>query len=317
MRTMDSDGRSTADYIRSVYDLLMSQGEGVRRDGDRSDISSDESDDEPGDERRKWSRQPLSETSLAIAKVWLAKARKRQTFALLVEGIIQNNMTSACALCNSPPSGGGGIDGRKLTVSLATAGEVNVHAIDELIVGFEEIYGLSNRDENLWKAYFRSNAKYVTTCDKCTVSKIQYHESSRHMKTNSFVAASMHGKERQQTRAVDISSDEDDNEKNNGEARFEAIRITHNSPVGRMMSKWLTSARNKMGGIDFFPKEEAKSYVESYLESLRRSKMRENKEYDGYITVGGAALHGTGGSDATTTMDNSTVHARNQKVVLQ
>ncbi len=310
MRTGDLNGRSTEDYVRSVYNLLTSQGEGIRRDGDRSDISSDESN-ESGDERRKWSRQPLSRTCRGIANVWLTKARKRLTFSLLVEGITQNNLTSACALCNNPPSSIGDSVERKLTVSLATGGEANAHAIDELIAGFEKNYGLGNMDENLWKSYFRSNAKFITTCNKCM-------ESLRHTKTHDFVTASMHGKERQQTRAVDISSDEDENENNNG--RFEVIRITHNSPVGRMMTKWLTSARNKMGGTRLFPKEEAKSYVESYLESLRRSKMRENKHQDGYSTVDDAELPQTGGGSGTTpttTINNSTVHVRSQKVMLQ
>ncbi len=90
MKTVDSDGRSMADYIRSVFDLLTSQEEetGARRDGDRSDISSEGSDNESGDERRKWSRQPLSGSSLSMARTWLAKARKRQTFSILVESII-------------------------------------------------------------------------------------------------------------------------------------------------------------------------------------------------------------------------------------
>ncbi len=230
MGTVNSDGRSMADYIRSVYDLLMSQGEEVRRNGDRSDISSDESDNESGDERRKWSRQPLSGTSLAMARVWLAKARKRQTFSTLIEGIIRNNMAPACVLCNNPPSDG--INGRKLMVSLATAGKSDVHAIDRLIFGYEEVYGPSNRDENLWKAYFRSNAEYVTKCNKCTSnSKVQQYKSlSMKSTTKSGIdtsATSMLGKERQQqqTRAVDISSDEDDDghETFNDEAHFEAI----------------------------------------------------------------------------------------------
>ncbi len=237
-----------------------------------------------------------------MARAWLAKARKRQTFAMLVESIIQNNMASACILCNNPPSGG--IDGRRLTVSLATAGEPNVHAIGRLISGFEDAYGTNNRDEYLWKAYFRSNAKYVTTCNKCsTIRKAHQDENSRQMKRASITAASMLGKERQQTRAVDISSDEEEEDENvddEAAARFEAVRVTHNSPVGRTMSKWLSSARNKMGGVDLFPKEEAKAYVESYLESLGRFKLRESKEDD--FKSGGSgtsALQGTGG-DVTT-----------------
>ena len=37
--------RPTVEYIRDVYAELMAMGEGKRRPGDRSDISSDEEDD--------------------------------------------------------------------------------------------------------------------------------------------------------------------------------------------------------------------------------------------------------------------------------
>lgn len=59
------------EYIRDVYSELLQMGEGARRKGDRSDISSDEEDDRgPG---ANWPRTPLKGTSLAIARLWLAK----------------------------------------------------------------------------------------------------------------------------------------------------------------------------------------------------------------------------------------------------
>ncbi len=202
-------------------------------------------------------------------------------------------MASACVLCNNPPSGG--IDGRRLTVSLATAGKPNAHAIDRLISGFEHEYGCNNRDEYLWKAYFRSNAKYVTTCNKCsntTSRKAHQDKNPRQMMNEEagITAMSM-----QQTRAVDISSDEEESDDEKVAARFEAVRVTHNSPVGRMMRLWLNSARNKMGGVHLFPKEDAKAYVESYLESLRRLKLRESKQDDVHDadSAGASALPGT------------------------
>ncbi|CAE7578936.1 unnamed protein product, partial [Symbiodinium microadriaticum] len=66
------DGRPVVEYVRDVYAELMAMGEGMKRAGDRADISSDE-DDELEDARRNWSRQPLTGTNLAIARLWLAK----------------------------------------------------------------------------------------------------------------------------------------------------------------------------------------------------------------------------------------------------
>lgn len=42
MQQTGPDGRPVTEYIRDVYADLMAMGEGARRAGDRSDISSDE-----------------------------------------------------------------------------------------------------------------------------------------------------------------------------------------------------------------------------------------------------------------------------------
>merc|ERR1711871_903783 len=67
------DGRPAIEYVRDVYAELMQMGEGLRKAGDRDDIS-DEEEDDLENARRNWSRQPLTGASLAIARMWLAKA---------------------------------------------------------------------------------------------------------------------------------------------------------------------------------------------------------------------------------------------------
>lgn len=44
--------------------------------------------------RRGWPRTPLVGASLAIARLWLEKARKRRSFWTFVAGIVQNNKAS-------------------------------------------------------------------------------------------------------------------------------------------------------------------------------------------------------------------------------
>ena len=51
--------RPVIEYVRDVYSELMSIGEGLKKPGDRDDVSSDEGGDELEDARRNWSRQPL------------------------------------------------------------------------------------------------------------------------------------------------------------------------------------------------------------------------------------------------------------------
>lgn len=46
---------------------------------------------------------------------------------------------------------------------------------------------------------------------------------------------------------------------------FDAIVVTRTSPEGRMMSKWLTAARKKLGGTHLFPKPEAKAQMERWV----------------------------------------------------
>ena len=93
------DGRPVVEYIRDVYAELMAMGEGARKAGDRSDISSDDGDDLE-DLRREWPRAPLEGSSLAMARLWLAKARKRRAFSKLVMGIIQGHKEGACTVCS-------------------------------------------------------------------------------------------------------------------------------------------------------------------------------------------------------------------------
>ena len=97
-RSLDSigaDGRPVVEYIRDVYAELMAMGEGARKPGDKSDISSDE-ENELEEMRRGWPRKPLEGASLAMARLWLEKARKRRAFNKLVTGIIQSHKESAC-----------------------------------------------------------------------------------------------------------------------------------------------------------------------------------------------------------------------------
>lgn len=71
--------------------------------------------------------------SLAIARLWLEKARKRRSFWKLVAGIVQNNQADSCAVCQCQA----GQQGRTLAVSLALEGTADAYAIDRLIAGFE------------------------------------------------------------------------------------------------------------------------------------------------------------------------------------
>jgi hypothetical protein len=117
-------------------------------------------------------------------------------------------------------------------------------------------------DENLWKAYFRETAKLITRCDRCLDQVEQAKIAARRRK----LAQSA---DRRTTRAGDI---EEDDETDGFGPVFDALVVPRSSPEGRIMSKWLTAARKRMGGD--FPKPEARQLMEDYKRRMHDRKMR-------------------------------------------
>jgi hypothetical protein len=107
------DGRPEIEYVRDVYNELMNMGEGKRRPGDRSDISSDD-EDELEKVRRNWSRAPVTGAALEIIQMWLARARKRRIFSTLVAGIIDDATDNVCFICGRTEA-----SGAKMTCDIA------------------------------------------------------------------------------------------------------------------------------------------------------------------------------------------------------
>jgi hypothetical protein len=250
------DGRPTIEYVRDVYAELMAMGEGFRKPGDREDISSDE-EDELEAARRNWPRDPLTGSALAIARMWLAKARKRRAFSKLVRGIIDQNKKTTCEICGRTPER----NHVKLTAHVATKGEPDITAVDRLIQGFENQYGINELEPQLWKAYFRAHAEYCTRCNVCEDSMAQ----------ERLLQASRAPGPSRLSRPQDISSDEDEDM-----VEFEPVVVTRTSPEGRMMSKWLVAARKKLGGT--FPRADARKQMERYAQKLRELKMKKARD---------------------------------------
>jgi hypothetical protein len=250
------DGRPVVEYVRDVYADLMAMGEGMKRAGDREDISSDD-DDELEDARRNWSRVPLEGPNLSIARMWLAKARKRRAFMKLVRGIIDSHVKTACEICGRTPQQ----NNVKLFAHLATNGKPDPHAIDRLMAMFEEHYSVDELDPQIWKAFFRAHAEYATRCTVCEDAIEQQRLG---------MAGREPGGDRV-TRPDDISSDDEGDDK-----IFDPMVVNRHSSEGRMMSKWLGAARKKLGGS--FPRDDARKQMEKYAQKMRQLKIKQAKE---------------------------------------
>ena len=110
--------------------------------------------------------------------------------------------------------------------------EADAHALDRLILGFEEEYGV----EETQRKYFCSHTKFITLCNHC----LDALEQARLKKLT-----------KRATRTQDISDDEDDEE----EPIFDPMVVARSSAEGRMMSKWLGAARTRLDGA--FPRPRA------------------------------------------------------------
>ena len=102
--------------------------------------------------------------------------------------------------------------------------EADAHALDRLILGFEEEYGV----EEMQRKYFRSHTKFITLCNHCL---------------DALEQACLKKLIKRATRPQDISDDDDEEE-----PIFDPMVVARSSAEGRMMSKWLGAARTRLGG---------------------------------------------------------------------
>ena len=253
LQDVGPDGRPLVDYVREVYSNLMNVGEGVnRRADDRSDISSDDYSDDEEEKRRKWDRTPLEGNRLLIAQIWLQKARKRRVFTQAVTAVIEKRKEDHCSSCSRTLG-----SCKTLTAGLAWNGRFDPYAIDSLIKSFEDNYSPGESNPNLWKAFFRENARFSTICNICLdqMEQQKLHKNVRHVGAGVV------------TRPGDISSDDESDD----QVLFDPVIVIRSSGEGIMMNKWMQAARAKLGGD--FPKKSAMEQTDRYLDRLKhRSK---------------------------------------------
>ena len=254
------DGRPLIDYVRDVYSNLMNVGEGInRRADDRSDISSDDYSDDEEEKRRQWDRTPLEGNKHLIAQIWFQKARKRRVFVQAVAGVIEKRKEDQCTSCSRTLG-----QCNSLTAGLAWNNRFDQYAIDGLIKLFEDSYSPGESNLDLWKAFFRENARFSTCCNICLdqIEQQKIHKEVRHVGAGAV------------TRPGDISSDEESDD----DKLFDPVLVVRSSDEGKMMSKWLQGAREKLGGD--FPRTSAVTQTERYLEKLKRNTPTDVKVAD-------------------------------------
>ena len=121
---------------------------------------------------------------------------------------------------------------------------------------------LSYRDLDgaLWQSYFRSHASFYTRCNICMDSfrQVQAQKKAQALQNSRPVGA---------VRAVDISSDEEEEEK-----VYDPVVVSRTSVEGRAILKWLNAARQRLGGE--FPRPEARAQMEEYTRRMKERKLQ-------------------------------------------
>ncbi|MEO1777070.1 MAG: hypothetical protein AAFS07_19185, partial [Pseudomonadota bacterium] len=261
------DGRPVVEYVRDVYAQLAGLREGARRPQDRSDISSDEDEDDAGRAGRGWPPVPVQGVARDLALLWLGKARKRRAFWKLVAGFVDAARQAECAACgcaDAPPD-------RALRVQLMNAHDGDLPdpgALDVAIAGFEAEYGPQEKDVGLWRAFFRAHVRLATLCDPCFRARLALRGGVDDRDARTKASAVRGG---QATRLMDVSSDEE-NTSGDDEVRFDPMVVGRDSDVGRMMGKWLGAARRRLGGE--FPRPHARREMEKYANKMRERQLR-------------------------------------------
>jgi len=256
------DNRPLVDYIRNVYSDLQTVGQGARRPGDNSDVSSDDSSDDEFEMRRRWERTPLDGSRLQIAQIWLQKARKRRIFTRTIFGIIDKRKDDHCHSCFQT------VSHDSLTAGLAWEGEYSTSAIDDLIHRFEDNYGPEECSPDLWKAFFRKHAMFYTICNDCM----------RRMHMKSSRGSALHDT----IRPEGISSDDEtDSQVEEDHTKMDFIIFDPATAEGTMLSRWLSAAREKLGDSDYH-RGSNETETAQYLEQLRaksdRKSMKANRQ---------------------------------------
>jgi Chromosome segregation ATPases len=234
-------------YTKDVYsELTTIQNLNPEKEGRIPDASScsDAADDLL--RRSSWNFE-AADISTDVMKLWVAKARKRKLYWNAVSELVAKNASSVCSICSRTSKS----SNDRLDVYLCRNGMNDSFALDSLIDQFEHDFSpittLSNRDdEELWKSFFWKNAEMKTICNLCVTHSITKGTIEKYVlrppPPRRPVTSGTN-----KTPGVDISSDEEEEleqESSTSRFLFEPSKIDQHSVPGRILSKWLLTARN-------------------------------------------------------------------------
>lgn len=274
---MGADGRAHIDYIRDVYESLVSLGENAKLEADRRGGGTAEDEEEHKLEMHQhveWAtRAPPSSQGKDIARLWLSLARRFLRYRTVVRGVVEAARRHKCDLCSQHE----GLVGN-LRIDLATGGRLNPLAFDQLVEAYENaqrrmgikyVEGPAGVDAAAWKVFFREHATYFMRCERCVASAADAARTVGQRDEFGAVARVRRKAEKAHELALLGLDDADDRV-------YDPIAIDARSPAGRALTKWLRAARLRIGGV--YPKPAARDEMARYAEAAKLARERRDKK---------------------------------------
>jgi hypothetical protein len=272
------DNLPMEEWVRGIYDRLTGEGpdgdwsrpDRDKRDlgsGRRSDISDFDSDEDAAHAFLKQPLPPLPSRSADMMRMWLAKGRRRMLYAGTVADLIRAEKDKF-ARTVSPDRAA------MFTVELArpTDGEADGQALNYYVGEYETLHPPENEpasapfNEQRWRAFFRSRAKYAVKernrADAADRARKQAEKDDRRKAMGRL------------TRPGDLSDSDSDSDLSDASTvvDFDPVVVDPEAPVGRLMAKWLDAARRRVGGV--FPRPQAEDQVAQYVTKMRERQRR-------------------------------------------
>jgi len=167
--TMDLKGpndQQVREYAKETLSSLIDLAPGKKKKkydkNEQNDgISDDDSDDEV-QRRRQWQKPDVTDGKWSITTLWLQKARKRRLFGQIADEMVERQKQRLCSICSRTKA-----MCKDLYVGFEKDGRLNKSGVDEMIEKFEEKYSVNESDDDLWRAFVRKEATFITCCNIC------------------------------------------------------------------------------------------------------------------------------------------------------
>jgi len=255
--------RKTRDYLAAVLASLRDMRRGDAAAGAQLSMEDDVAAEAAA--VRAWNAAPPPTPTVAkVARYWLETGRRRAVYRASAAGAIAAAAEPACAACSAPDA-----PDAPLTSYVTHQGRAHAHALDDVVVDYEAATGAglpAPVDTLAWKTWFRANAACKTLCVACAALELGGLDTAARAARGRLAAQD------RAAAAAAAAAEAAEAERAAADAALAAavepeswpdVSLPPTDPTAKLLTKWLTAARVRMGGA--FPRPAAVGEVDAYL----------------------------------------------------